>query len=344
MNNVLAEIFPGLDVENLLEDLLGANNLQINNNEIIHSCVLPFGLHNHGDKNPSASLNKDTLLYNCFSCGGGSIIWLVENVLDVSRNEAINRIKNYSEGLRPIPTELFITKLDKLLKEQNLVKELMIPKYSERILDEWIEPSEYLLERGVSYEVQKQMKTGILEPAYELDKTTKEVVQVQRNVLPHFIGNDLVGWVSRRLDDTKNVAKYKNTRGFPRKYSLYNLNNIVDNHHCYIVESPMSVLVLKSRGINDICASFGAQISDEQVKLLRRFDNITIFLDGDKAGREGANGLYGRLREYAHVRIINTPDGADPVDLIDIPESITGLNFTMEQKTRKVVDRPVKVI
>ena len=327
MNN-LNDIFPGLDVENLLEDLLGAKNINIVGNEIIHSCVLNFGLHSHGDQNPSASLNKDSLLYNCFSCGsGGTIIWLVENVLDISKNEAINKIKNYSEALSAIPAELFVTKLDKLLKDQNLPKELIIPRYSERILDEWIEPSEYLLGRGVSYEVQKQMKTGILEPSYELDKVTKEFVLVQRNVLPHFIGNDLVGWVSRRLDDTKNVAKYKNTRGFPRKYSLYNLNNIVDNNHCYVVESPMSVLALKSRGINDV-----AQVHDEQIKLLRRFDRITIFPDGDKAGREGATGLYSRLREYSKVRVINTQNGADPVDLIDIPESISGLEYSMVGK------------
>ena len=62
MNN-LNDVFPGLDVENLLEDLLGAKNINIVGNEIIHSCVLNFGLHSHGDQNPSASLNKDSLLY-----------------------------------------------------------------------------------------------------------------------------------------------------------------------------------------------------------------------------------------------------------------------------------------
>jgi DNA primase len=332
MNNYLNDVFPGLDVENLLEDLLGAKNLQINNNEIIHSCTLNFGLHGHGDQNPSASINKESLLFNCHVCGGGTIIWLVQNVLDLSKNDAINKIKNYAEMLRPIPVEQFIVKLDKVIKEQGLPKELLIPRYSERILDEWIQPSEYLLERGVSYEVQKEMKTGILEPRYELDKLTKQPVMVKRNILPHFIDNDLVGWVSRRLDDTQNVAKYRNTRGFPRKYSLYNLNNIVDNKHCYIVESPMSVLVLKSRGINDVVATFGAQVNDEQVKLLRRFDDLTCYMDGDKAGQEGANGLYRRLREHSRVRIVNTPNGEDPASLVEIPKSVTGVEYNLTNK------------
>lgn len=333
MNNGLQEVFPGLDVESLLEDLLGAKNIQVVGDEIIHSCVLNFGLHNHGDQSPSASINKNSLLENCYVCGGGTIIWLVQNALDLSKAEAINKIKNYSEGLRPILTEQFITKLEKVIKDKGLPSELIIPRYSEKILDEWIQPSEYLLDRGVSYEIQKEMKTGIMPPAYELEKSTKEIVLMQRNVIPHFIDNNLVGWVSRRLDDTKNVAKYKNTRGFPRKYSLYNLNNIIKDDHCYIVESPMSVLVLKSRGVNDVVASFGAQITDEQIKMLRRFENLTIFMDGDKAGREGARTVYERLREYSKVRVINTPDGLDPVDLIEIPKSITGIEYSMNSKS-----------
>jgi DNA primase len=329
MDNYLNEIFPGLDVENLLEDLLGAKNIHIVNDEIIHSCLLNFGLHSNGDRNPSASINKESLLFNCHICGGGTIIWLVQNALDISKNEAINRIKNYSEMLRPMPVEQFVPKLDKLLKDNGLPKELIIPRYSKKILDSWVQPSEYLLERGVSYRVQEEMKTGILDPGYEMDKITKELIVVRRNILPHFIGDDLVGWVSRRLDDTQNVAKYRNTKGFPRKYSLYNFNNITNYRHCYVVESPMSVLVLKSRGINDVVATFGAQVNEEQAKLLRKFDNLTIFFDGDKAGRGGATELYYRLREYSKVQLIEPPDGTDPADLAEVPKSMSGIEYAM---------------
>jgi DNA primase len=94
----------------------------------------------------------------------------------------------------------------------------------------------------------------------------------------------------------------------------------------------MSVLVLKSRGINDVVASFGAQVSDDQIKALRRFDSVTIFPDGDKAGREGATGLYRRLREHSSVRVVPVSDGLDPVDLVEIPESQTALEYAMTLK------------
>lgn len=331
MNNSLRTLFPELDLEALLEDLLGAENIQVVGNEIVHSCVLNFGLHSHGDKTPSASINKESLLANCHVCGGGTIIWLVQNSLNISKYEAIDKIKNYSEQLRPILTEQFVAKLEKILKEQSLPKELIIPKYSERILDEWMQPSEYLSSRGVSYEIQKEMKTGIMPPDYEFEKGTKEIILVQRNVIPHFIDNNLVGWVSRRLDDTQNVAKYKNTRGFPRRYSLYNFDNVKENTHCYIVESPMSVLVLKSRGVNDVVASFGASVSREQMRLLKRFDNITVFFDGDDAGRNGCNNILSELSEYSRLKAIPTPDGEDPASLDFIPESLGYLKYKITQ-------------
>ena len=79
----LKDIFVGLDAEDVLRDLIGAHEIIGNDTELIHSCKLPFGMHKNGDQNPSASLNRDTLLFNCFTCGGGSIIWLVQNCLDM---------------------------------------------------------------------------------------------------------------------------------------------------------------------------------------------------------------------------------------------------------------------
>ena len=51
-----------------------------------------------------------------------------------------------------------------------------------------------------------------------------------------------------------------------------------------------------------------------------------------KAGQEGATGLYRRLREVARVRIVDTPNGEDPASLIDVPQSITGLEYALIAK------------
>ena len=63
----LSDIFTNLDARVVLQDIIGVGELIENGDEYIHSCPLPFGMHKNGDSNPSASLNKDTLLFNCFT-------------------------------------------------------------------------------------------------------------------------------------------------------------------------------------------------------------------------------------------------------------------------------------
>lgn len=321
----LTEIFEGLDSEGVLIDLIGARNINDTGDELIHSCQLNFGLHKNGDQNPSASLNKNTLLFNCFTCGGGSIIWLVENVLGISREQAVAELKNYSKGLVDVPVEKFIERLNKLFKDEK-TSHIDIPVYNERILDLYGTVSSYLLDRGVSELTQKEMRTGEILDKYE--KTyDDEVVKVERVMIPHFINGKLVGWVARRKNDKLNVAKYKNTKGFPRQHWLYNFDKARFFREVYVVESPMSVLVLKSRGIDNVVATFGAKVTKTQLDLLRSFKQVTVFPDGDAPGREAKKNLVTGLRDFTTVKVIDTPDGEDPASLTEIPQTLSSFEY-----------------
>jgi hypothetical protein len=154
----LTDLFPGLDAETVLSDL-GANEVIENGDELIHSCKLPFGMHKNGDSNPSASLNRETLLFNCFTCGGGSIIWLVQNCLGISKEETIYRLKNYSTNSY-IPIEEFSKKLEKLFSDEK-EQPIDIPVYNKRIVTRFAQVCDYLTSRGVSPEVQIEMGTGL---------------------------------------------------------------------------------------------------------------------------------------------------------------------------------------
>ena len=116
----LSEVFQGLDAYGVLQDLIGVTEIYEDGNpsELRHSCKLPFGMHKNGDANPSASLNADTLLFNCFTCGGGSIIWLVQNCMDISRDDAIAELQNYATGLKHMPVEQFMERLGKLFDDE----------------------------------------------------------------------------------------------------------------------------------------------------------------------------------------------------------------------------------
>lgn len=329
----LSDVFRGLDAEGVLRDLIGAHEIIENGNELIHSCKLPFGMHKNGDSNPSASLNRESLLFNCFTCGGGSIVWLVQNCLDVDRDTAAAELKNYADGLKVLPIEDFMDRLNKMFANEAQSR-FDIPVYNERILDRWITPTDYLSERGVSLQVQKEMKTGLDRGRREIARVNglESYVEVDRVVLPHFINGRLVGWVARKTENVEGVAKYKNSKSFPRQYSLYNYDNVEGMQHVYVVESPMSVLVLKSRGVTDVVATFGAKVSKPQLDLLREFPKVTIFMDGDAPGRSATHNLIDALREYVSLTVIDTPDGEDPASLDAIPKGIYGMIYELSHK------------
>jgi len=329
----LSDIFTNLDARVVLQDIIGVGELIENGDEYIHSCPLPFGMHKNGDVNPSASINKDTLLFNCFTCGGGSVIWLVQNCLNVTRDEAISVLKNEVTELKVISIEDFTKKLEGVFGATQQSK-IEIPVYSENLLNRWQGTCDYLTIRGVSEAVQREMRTGVERARPEIAKSPEGdiTVTLDRVVLPHFMKGKLVGWVARKIEDVPGVPKYRNSKGFPRGAWLYNLDNNLNSDHVYVVESPMSVLVLKSRGIDNVVATFGAKVDKQQLELLRRFNSLTIFMDGDKPGRNATQHLVEELSCYTKIAIIETPDDEDPATLLEIPITINSMEWQLTQQ------------
>jgi DNA primase len=326
----LSDLFPGLDVRVVLQDIIGVGELIENGDEFIHSCPLPFGMHKNGDRNPSASINKDTFLFNCFTCGGGSIIWLVQNCMNVTKEEAIAVLKNEVAELKVVSVEDFIKRLEGVF-DNSPQDRTEIPVYSDNLLKRWEGPCEYLTVRGVSEAVQRAMRTGVERGRTEISKSPEGDVNVtlDRVVLPHFMKGKLVGWVARKIQDVPGVPKYRNSKGFPRGAWLYNLDNAKAFDEVYVVESPMSVLVLKSRGIDNVVATFGAKVDAQQIGLLRNFSKVTIFMDGDLPGRNATCSLVEQLKLYTKIAVIETPDDEDPATLLEIPSTMNSMEWQL---------------
>ena len=325
---LLKEIFQGLDARLVLQDMLGVGEIIENGDEYIHSCPLPFGVHKNGDRSPSASLNKETLLFNCFGCGGGSVIWLVQNCLNISKDDAIAKLKNEVVELKLVPVEDFINRLEGVFSS-NPEDRTDIPHYSDTILRRWEGTCDYLTSRGVSEAVQRSMRTGVDSGRLEIQKTPEGEItaQVDRVVLPHFMRGRLVGWVARKLEDIPGVPKYRNSKGFPRGSWLYNLDNAIKFDEVYVVESPMSVLVMKSRGIDNVVATFGAKVDRQQLNLLRNFSKVNIFMDGDTPGRMATDHILEELQSYTKLGIIMTPDEEDPATMLETPATMSSFEY-----------------
>lgn len=307
---LLMDLKRSIDGEAFLRNVIGARNITRRGSEIRHSCPLPFGLHKSGDENPSASFNEEKLLFCCHVCGGGSIFWYVQNVKDCSQEEAIRLLR---EVIRPteITAAELIAEFEKMWTEDDVFFHL--PEYNPRILDPWKMYSVYLDKRGISREVQRQFQTGI--DLKNKDKIGERWLEQPRVVIPHFFDGKLVGWTKRLIDNDQIEPRYKHTRGFPKQYTLFNWDTAKTRDDVVVVESPLSVLKMASNGVLNTVATFGANVADEQVELLRCFDELVLAFDGDYAGRNAVRAVYDRLEKFTRVFICHLDDGYDPGDL-----------------------------
>jgi DNA primase len=98
-------------------------------------------------------------------------------------------------------------------------------------------------------------------------------------------------------------------------YGIYQARKTITQFDkCYLVEGYTDVMSLHEAGIENVVASSGTSLTQEQVRLIKRFTpNITILYDGDAAGiKASIRGIDIVLEEGMNVRIVLLPDGEDP--------------------------------
>lgn len=139
----------------------------------------------------------------------------------------------------------------------------------------------------------------------------------------HSVSGRVIAFGGRTLltDKSATVAKYVNSKEseiYVKSRSLYGIwfakNEIARQQKCYLVEGYLDVLSLHQLGITNAVASSGTSLTEEQVRLIKRFtDNVTVIYDGDAAGLNAAVRAVGLiLKEGLNARVVFLPDGDDP--------------------------------
>ncbi|MBX2940942.1 MAG: DNA primase [Cyclobacteriaceae bacterium] len=137
----------------------------------------------------------------------------------------------------------------------------------------------------------------------------------------HNISGKVIAFGARMLGKEKNQPKYINspeTEIYHKSNVLYGLfqakNAIRQNDNCYLVEGYTDVISLHQAGVDNVVSSSGTALTEEQIKLIRRFsENVTILFDGDAAGIKAAlRGIDLILKGGLNVRVVLFPDGEDP--------------------------------
>ena len=145
-----------------------------------------------------------------------------------------------------------------------------------------------------------------------------------RVIFPIFtMSGKVVGFGGRVLDAaTKGVnVKYQNSPEsiiYSKKKELYGLfqakQAIRKQDLCFLVEGYTDVMAMHQSGIENVVASSGTALTDDQIRLIHRLtDNITVIYDGDAAGiKASQRGIDMLLAQGMNVRLLLLPDGDDP--------------------------------
>lgn len=300
-----------LDARALLEHYGARNqteqvNVKDGTTEIVHSCLIDrvYPHHSNGDTNPSASCNVDKRKYVCYSLGMGCDLFHLVMKLEgrESLAESMSLVAQFLTGAT-VSARRFSDELEKAFAKTN-VYDLGFNEIDPQILKSFDYPHQYWNERGITSEAQMKLHLGF-------DPDTK------RLVFPHFVNDKLVGWQKRVVpgETIKDLdAKYKNSPGFPKNDTVYNLDAARAHPTVIVVESPMSVAKAVGWGIPNVVSTFGAKVGQPQIDALASFEKVYVWMDRDAAGVKAEQKLVTGLYRHTKVMVVTPEWGKDMAD------------------------------
>lgn len=203
----------------------------------------------------------------------------------------------------------------------------------------------YFSERGFTDEIIKKFELGYSmdqwnalendakKKQYNLDLLEKAGLIIRKDdrqydrfrgrvIFPvHSITGKAIAFGARILTNDKNQPKYLNspeTDVYHKSNVLYGLfqssRAIRQYDNCYLVEGYTDVISLHQYGVENVVASSGTSLTENQIKLIQRHtNNITVLFDGDAAGiRASIRGIDMILQQDMDVKAVVFPDGEDP--------------------------------
>ncbi len=304
----------------------------------------------HNEKTPSFMVAPGKNIFKCFGCGeAGSPI---NFVMKHEKMEFIDAIKYLAKKYHIDVPEQQVTDADKQRfqeRESLLIINAFAQKY---FVDNLMKHPRgravgfsYFKERGFDNNTIAKFGLGFaleektaftdiaLKKGYKLellDKTGLTIVKENykfdrfagRVMFPiHSVSGRVVGFGGRIIVSDKNTAKYLNSPEseiYHKSKELYGLylakTSIIKHDKCYMVEGYTDVISLHQAGIENVVASSGTSLTEEQIRLVKRFtENLTVIYDGDTAGiKASLRGIDMILKEGLKVRVVPLPPNEDP--------------------------------
>lgn len=306
----------------------------------------------HEDRNPSMYVSPRLGIYKCFVCNaGGNAVNFVMNHEHISYPEALTLLaKKYhipiEEELPKTPEEVEAQSVRDSLYTLNLFAE-------NYFIDQLFKTEEgqnialsYLKERGLNEATIKKFKIGYspegwdpfythaIKNGFKLDHLLQTGLVKKsdsgkyfdffrgRIMFPiHSTIGKTIGFGGRILKTEEKIAKYFNSP----ESEIYHKSDVLYGFHLarkairsldnvYLVEGYTDVISMNASGVENVVASSGTALTQNQIKLIAsQTNNITILFDGDPAGiKASLRGIDLLLDSNLNIHVVPLPDGEDP--------------------------------
>lgn len=308
------------------------------------SGLCPF----HGEKTPSFSVNAEEGFYYCFGCQvKGDAITFVREKEQLDFVAAVEWLANKA-SITLRYTDANEGESRKRRSKLHDAIQTAVEWYHDRLLTapDAGPARAYLRDRGFTGELVREFKMGWAPDDWDalsnsLRLSNQDLIDSglgfinRRNrqqdafrgrvMFPIFDAQGrAVGFGGRILPGSDDPAKYKNSSEstvYAKSRVLYGLNwaktNIVEADEVVVCEGYTDVIGFFQADVPRAVATCGTALTDDHVKLLRKFARrVVLSFDADAAGQNAAARFYEWEKSYdLDVAVADLPQGADPGEL-----------------------------
>jgi DNA primase len=315
-----------------------------------HWACCPF----HGEKTPSFHVDDRKGRYHCFGCSAsGDHFRFLMDLEGLSFPEAVERLAGEAGLAMPAPDPEAARRQQVRLKLNDLLD--LAASYYERQLHgpDGRAALAYAQQRGMDEAIRQTFRIGyapdsrtsLISFLKSHDVPVRDMIETGLVIAPEdgaqapfdrFRGRlmvaiedqrgKVVGFGGRVLGDGE--PKYLNspeTELFRKREMLFNAQRARQAAHrtgrLIVVEGYMDAIALHRAGFEEVTASLGTALGEEQIALMWRFaDEPIICFDGDEAGARAAHRAMDRalpiLKPGKSLRFLFLPEGMDPDDFV----------------------------
>jgi DNA primase len=304
----------------------------------------------HNEKTPSFNVSPAKGIFKCFGCGkAGDVVTFVQEHEKLSYPEAIRWLADYYkmalEETERTPEQQQHQMAGEALR---ILNDFAAGWFYNTLLNTeegQLVGLSYFKQRGFRKEIIDRFRLGFCPDqtdafyrharaqGYSNEVLEKAGLSKNRNgiyndvyrgrvIFPiHGMTGRILGFGARVLKTTERAPKYINT---PENelyiksrilYGMYQSRQAISKQdECLLVEGYTDVISLHQGGVENVVASSGTSLTEEQLRLIGQLTkNLTILYDGDAAGIKAAlRGLDMALSQSFNVQLVLLPDGEDP--------------------------------